>query len=578
MNAVKPSRLMRISLLLAGLSIFVLLAVLLGPTSAVSLLGGFSLLLFGLLWPVLWLSSFFFRQLPLGANPGAEQPMVTIIVPARDEEAVIERMVHQVLRQSYEHWELLLVVNNTTDHTAELARHAAQGDGRVRVLEQAFARGTKASALNYALPMAVGDVVLQLDADNVIEAGYVAGIAAVLSDLELPGVQTQIRALNRASLLALLQDVEFLVYSEVFNRGRSALGFGSSIGGTGFAIRRSLIAEMGGWQPGLVEDFDLHMRLVAGGIRVAYCPDLVVYDEKPEMWAALIRQRRRWVRGHVGIAIARLGESGIGLIDQLYLASPLLIGLSAMLLALGYAFRLAPTLFDSYAYFSPWFWAASLLLTGVAVASTIIRAREWRLLLLLPLYLLVFSFHWMLVFAASLVPVDWNATKTAHGCRTGRATRTSGVERPGSLVLLAAVIGLAVLWMIPLAQGLAHTPLNARRPLLYASRSMAVASADVLSAGARVHGLVHQSDGTPVSGGAIAVTTLADGTAYASTSTTDGSFSMPTLPTGTYRIDVSKSGFQTASAQFFLPEYGSVAVDVRLAPFGGGIGVAPIPY
>ena len=81
-------------------------------------------------------------------------------------------------------------------------------------------------------------MVLELDSDNQVPPDLLHKLALAFSDPDVQAVQTQIRAYNtKGVLLAAFQDLEFLVYSEVWNRGRAALGLSSSIGGTGFAAR-----------------------------------------------------------------------------------------------------------------------------------------------------------------------------------------------------------------------------------------------------------------------------------------------------------------------------------------------------
>ena len=239
---------------------------------------------------------------------------------------------------------------------------------------------------------------------------------------EVMAVQTQIRAFNaKDSLLAAFQDLEFLIYSEIWNCGRAALDLGSSIGGTGFAARTYVLKQLNGWTRDLVEDFEMHTRLVTHDIHVTYLPWAWVYDEKPVTWDALVMQRKRWIRGHLEIAARRSkGCETLGVIDQVYLYSPLFVFLSMMLLAMGYLSLLFPSLITGYSYFSPWFWLASLGLMITALCTTVARARDCRLLSLVVPYLLLFTFHWMVVFCSAIMPVSWAQSKTVHGVEVGR--------------------------------------------------------------------------------------------------------------------------------------------------------------
>ena len=66
--------------------------------------------------------------------PLADPPLVSVIVPARNEAHNIERCVSSILSATYPNLELIVVDDSSTDGTADLARAAAKGDPRVRVV------------------------------------------------------------------------------------------------------------------------------------------------------------------------------------------------------------------------------------------------------------------------------------------------------------------------------------------------------------------------------------------------------------------------------------------------------------
>lgn len=559
-----------------------------GLPTTLSMGGGVALIAFGSLWPVLWLAGVLpAERLPF-LRPQHEPkaiapawPSIVVLAPARNEEPVAERLVGQFLEQDYDNWQLVVIANNCTDATADVARRAAEGDPRIRVIEATFENGVKADALNLALADVEGDVVLELDADNQVPPDLLSKVARAFGDPKVEAVQTQIRAYNgNDGLLAALQDLEFLVYSEIWNRGRCALGLGSSIGGTGFAARTHILKALGGWTRDLVEDFEMHTRLVARGIQVTYLPWAAVFDEKPVTWGALIRQRKRWIRGHLEIA-ARRSKAGdaLGPIDQFYLYSPLFVALSMTLFAMGYLSLVFPSLIHGYAYFSPWFWLISVAVMVLALGTTVVRARSWRLLPLIPLYLLFFSFHWMIVFCAAVFPVSWAQSKTVHGVSAeGGVLSWLGLDGRESLRQFAAVALIAVLWMYPLFDGLRSAPSLLDATVLYAGRSVATAMADGSELDGTVQGRVQAA-----TGGALAdvtvVVTGPTGAVWRTRSNGSGDFLIVGLQPGSgYRIDLTKSGYQPASTLFDMGDSGGVWVSATLSTTQGGIIVVPVPY
>lgn len=560
-------------------------------TNTLSLAGGALLIGFGLMWPALWLATLVRPRSDRAhtgesADAASNTPRFSIIVPARNESAVIGGMVTQIRTQTYVDWQLLVIANNCSDDTAQVARAAAGADPRVRVVEAEFPSGVKADALNLGLSSASGDVVVELDADNSVTATFLAELAQAFGDPSTVAVQTAIRAQNTADgFLPLMQDVEFCIYSEVYNRGRRSLGLSSSIGGTGFAIRATVLRDMGGWSRHLVEDFELHMRLARAGVPVEYLGGTVVHDEKPADWRALVRQRRRWVRGHLGLALSPGSGAGLSLLDRIYLWSPAMVALSLTLLLLGYAAGLLPALVGPFAYYSPLFWLTSLGLTGtMAWAVTRSDGRDYSLSTVLA-YVAVFSFHWVVVLLAALWPVSWASTKTDHGVRphSGRWARI-GVNGAGSGSILLAVTVLAALWLVPLAQSSVGLGLPARELLqpvqMPVNSELSVTSVvQVAEAAARsrVSGGVYLASGAGVRGATITLSGRKLPT-YRKKIGRSGSFSLAVKP-GTYTVAVSKKGYATARKRVRFRAGTSTQLKVVLKKRRSTIGIViPAPY
>lgn len=97
---------------------------------------------------------------------GGEKGQVSIIVPAYNAERFIQATIDSVRAQTYPHWELLIVVDaNSKDRTRDIVAAAAQGDGRIHLLESPQAKGTTKNR-NYALERAHGEYVAFVDADD----------------------------------------------------------------------------------------------------------------------------------------------------------------------------------------------------------------------------------------------------------------------------------------------------------------------------------------------------------------------------------------------------------------------------
>jgi glycosyltransferase involved in cell wall biosynthesis len=257
------------------------------------------------------------RRPPIEPGEAAEalieawrQPTFSIVVGARDEAAVLGRLVGDIGRQDYRAadetplFELIVVDDRSTDGTAEAAWEAALANGIADVTRVIRRRGEgledgKGAALTAAQPeMCKGDVVLVLDADARIEpwflrraAGYfAAGANAVTARRRILG--------SDSGWLAGAQADEQTLDGEL-NRGRWAMGGCSEFRGNGIMVRRDLLALAGGWRAeALTEDIDLSSRIAAiAGERVAWALDAEVWEEPVTTPDRLWSQRLRWAEG-----------------------------------------------------------------------------------------------------------------------------------------------------------------------------------------------------------------------------------------------------------------------------------------
>jgi cellulose synthase/poly-beta-1,6-N-acetylglucosamine synthase-like glycosyltransferase len=246
-------------------------------------------------------------------------PTFSVVVGARDEAAVLSRLVRDLGRQDYRatdggpSFELVVVDDRSTDGTAEIVQAVAVEAGIAAVTRVVSRRGDglpdgKGAALTAAQPdICNGDIVLVLDADARLEPSFLrhgAGYFAAGAN----AVTARRRILDAGSgWLAGAQADEQTLDGEL-NRGRWAMGGCSEFRGNGIMIRRELLAAAGGWRASaLTEDIDLSSRIAAlTGDRVAWAIDVEVWEEPVRSVQRLWRQRLRWAEG----AIRRALEHG----------------------------------------------------------------------------------------------------------------------------------------------------------------------------------------------------------------------------------------------------------------------------
>lgn len=234
---------------------------------------------------------------PIEASPDDELPMVSVLIPAHNEEMVIGHTLDHVLKLDYPRFEVIVIDDHSSDATGEILKRYPVEVVTRRNLPN---RG-KSEALNAALEIAQGDVICVFDADTEMAPNFLRlAVQPMLDNPEICGVQAQVRMYNRKhNFLTAGQDDEFALFCEITQMGRYTLGGASALGGNGQLTRRSAIHAVGGWSPAsLTEDLDLTVRLLlAGRGRIAHVSEAVVWQEGVTSLRALIRQRTRWAEG-----------------------------------------------------------------------------------------------------------------------------------------------------------------------------------------------------------------------------------------------------------------------------------------
>ena len=251
----------------------------------------------------MWYSRRAARVVPIAAD--FDWPGVSIMVPARNEAVVIRRTIEALLALDYPAARLQIVIVNdgSTDDTAAIVNETAATDGRVRcvtVPAEVSGRG-KAAALNLAFPMVAHELIAIYDADNRPEPASLRTLVSALArDPTLAAAVGKFRCLNRdRNLLTRFINIETLAFQWIVQAGRWALLDVTTLPGTNFVMRKSVLDEVGGWdEDALTEDAELSIRIYETGRRIRLVPDAVTWEQEPEQLAVWFRQRRRWARGH----------------------------------------------------------------------------------------------------------------------------------------------------------------------------------------------------------------------------------------------------------------------------------------
>jgi len=231
------------------------------------------------------------------AAPVTYAPSVSVIVPAYNEEKVIRATITSLVEQQYPGpLEVVVVDDGSPDGTYEVARAAFGDDARVSIHRKP--NGGKASALNYGLARARGEIVICLDADTLFAPNTVAELVEPLHDPTVGAVAGNAKVGNRVNLVTRWQAVEYVTSQNLDRRAFSLLNCITVVPGAVGAWRKALVDEVGGFsEDTLAEDQDLTLSIRRRGYSIAYADEAVGYTEAPDSLRTLARQRFRWSFG-----------------------------------------------------------------------------------------------------------------------------------------------------------------------------------------------------------------------------------------------------------------------------------------
>src|SRR3954447_21595086 len=253
------------------------------------------------------------------AEVASYKPKVAVLIPAYNEEKVIERTVRAALNSNYPNLRVVVIDDGSKDRTLEVARNAFRKEaaaGKVLILGKKNAG--KAEALNYGIEhIGEAELFVGIDADTIIAPDAIARLVPHFINPEVGAIAGNAKVGNRVNLWTRWQALEYITSQNFERRALDVLGAVSVVPGAIGCWRVSAVREAGGYHTDTVaEDADLTMALLRMGYRVEYEDLALAYTEAPTNANGLMRQRFRWSFGilqavykHRGV-VARKGALG----------------------------------------------------------------------------------------------------------------------------------------------------------------------------------------------------------------------------------------------------------------------------
>lgn len=245
---------------------------------------------------LLWFS--FLHSLEKPSRLTDRTPLVSILVPAYNEEVMIEGALRSLLELDYPRYEIIVIDDGSNDETYARARslEGDYGNAVIRVLKQH--NGGKWAALNTGIASSRGELVVCMDGDSTLARDSIACAVRHFGDPAVGAVAGNVRIRNRTSLLTGLQALEYIEGLNMVRRAQAFFYAVNIVPGPIGIFRRTALESVGGYDGDTyAEDCDVTLKLLVEGWRIVYEPGAAAYTEAPEVLNDLIKQRYRWTRG-----------------------------------------------------------------------------------------------------------------------------------------------------------------------------------------------------------------------------------------------------------------------------------------
>ena len=208
---------------------------------------------------------------PPGSEGTGEQPTVSILIAALDEEAVIARKIENCLRLDYnpDRIEIMVASDGSTDRTVERARAAAaKAPAGVRVIVLDFPqRRGKTALLNECVPRTTGEIIAHTDANTLLEGDSLRRVVAPFADPGIGCVVGELVYTNTDEPAVAGGEGLYWRYENFVKEAESALGSTITANGGIYAIRRALFEPV---PEHLVTDAVDPLIVIRRGFRVVF--------------------------------------------------------------------------------------------------------------------------------------------------------------------------------------------------------------------------------------------------------------------------------------------------------------------
>ncbi|MFB2976814.1 glycosyltransferase [Microseira sp. BLCC-F43] len=226
-------------------------------------------------------------------------PQVSILVPAKNESAVLIDLVDNLFHLNYptNHLEIWVIDDGSTDRTPQILSKLQTQFPKLQV-HRRESKGGKSGALNSVFPFTQGDIILVCDADAQLPADFLQQTVPLFQQSAIGAVQVR-KSIYNADLNFLTRCQQMEMNCDAFlQTHRIAVAGMTELRGNGMLVRRELLEQCNGWSEDTVtEDLDLTFKLYLIGKKIEFVTLPAIREEGVTTWGNLWPQHCRWAEG-----------------------------------------------------------------------------------------------------------------------------------------------------------------------------------------------------------------------------------------------------------------------------------------
>lgn len=253
--------------------------------------------LYGLYYGITGLFAFFKRKEEI--IPKKKNNKFSIIIAARNEEAVIGNLIDSLKKQNYpeDKFDINVIVNNSTDNTYKVSKK--HGANTIKCEVPVKSKGEVLHYIFNKFKDKDNDAYVIFDADNIVHPDFLKHMNDSLNKGFKVAQGFRDSKNYEDNWLSGSYALFYYIQNFFFNLSRKKINSSASINGTGFMVEKKFIESLDFSPITLTEDVELTTVCAIHNEKIDFADKAITYDEQPTNFRVSLKQRLRWSKGNL---------------------------------------------------------------------------------------------------------------------------------------------------------------------------------------------------------------------------------------------------------------------------------------